>query len=158
MNVPALAAFAPDGPTQTIVGILECSAASMRSIASSAAAERVQLDDHGGGAVDLGTTNRPGHVVRHDVVHDPARRDDDDFWPHGAAPAPVGHGVGGGCTKMAAGSHRSWREPTSSRKAPATASVSASQATRNADRRIDPAPAAERTARNRRPPVRGRSS
>src|SRR5664279_3395878 len=32
MNVPALAALAPDGPTQTIVGIFECRAASMRSI------------------------------------------------------------------------------------------------------------------------------
>ena len=35
MKVPALAALAPDGPTQTIVGVLECSAASMRSMASS---------------------------------------------------------------------------------------------------------------------------
>ena len=35
MNVPALAALAPDGPTQTIVGIFECSELSILFMASS---------------------------------------------------------------------------------------------------------------------------
>ena len=60
MNVPALAAFAPEGPTHTIVGIVASARdASMRCIELLAAAQRVELEDHGRGAIRLGLVNRP---------------------------------------------------------------------------------------------------
>ena len=85
MNVPALAAMPPAGATQTMTGT-----PASRIVAGDllhrgdAAARRVQLDDDGRGAALAREADVVGEVLRHALVDDARRRQDDDLRP-GAA-------------------------------------------------------------------------
>ena len=87
MNVPALAARAPDGATQTIVGsggVEQARHDLLRRV--EAPARRVQADDHGRRAVPGRDRDPLLEVAGEHLVHDPGGRQDDD-GPAGGARA-----------------------------------------------------------------------
>ncbi len=90
MNVPALAADPPDGATQTMVGRFCVQGLRDALHCLKAAAEGVELDDDSGGTVGFRPVDRPGDVIRHDVVHHAARWNDDYL-------GAIGRGGGQAC-------------------------------------------------------------